>query len=76
MVHVDCQKRFTHKQKSVDSKPTKSKSLRTKFMWKTLCFFCEKTINKDYKSSKEFSQVMTLEVKERVLKQASKRGDE
>ena len=45
-------------------------------MWKTLCFFCEKTINKDYKSSKEFSRVMTLEVKERVLKRASERDDE
>ena len=45
-------------------------------MWKTLFFFCEKTINKDYKSSKEFSRVMTLEVKNRVLKQASERDDE
>ena len=76
LVHADCQKRFTDKRKSVDSQPTNSKRLRTKFMWKTLCFFCEKTINKDYKSSKEFSQVMTLEVKERVLKRASKRDDE
>ena len=45
-------------------------------MWKTLCFFCEKAMNKDSKSSKEFSRVMTLEVKERVLKQASERDDE
>ena len=45
-------------------------------MWETLCFFCEKTINKDYNSSKEFSRVMTLEVKERVLKRALERDDE
>ena len=45
-------------------------------MWKTLCFFCEMAINKNYKSSKEFSQVMTLKVKERVLKRASERDDE
>ena len=45
-------------------------------MWKTLCFFCEKTINKDYKSSKEFSRVMTLGVKERVLERALERDDE
>ena len=76
MVHADCRKRFTDKRKSVDSQPTNSKRLRTKFMWKTLFFFCEKTINKDYKSSKEFSRVMTLEVKERVLKRASERDDE
>ena len=55
LVHADCRKRFTDKRKSVDSQPTNSKRLRTKFIWKTLCFFCEKTINKDYKSSKEFS---------------------
>ena len=45
-------------------------------MWKTLCFFCEMAINRNYKSSKEFSQVMTLKVKERVLKRASERDDE
>ena len=45
-------------------------------MWKTLCFFCEKTINKDYKASMEFYRVMTLEVKKRVLKRASERDDE
>ena len=44
-------------------------------MWKTLYFFSEKTINKDYKSSKEFSRVMTLEVKEIVLKRASERDE-
>ena len=76
MVHADCRKRFTDKRKSVDSQPTNSKRLRTKFMWKTLCFFCEMAINKNYKSSKEFSQVMTLKVKERVLKRASERDDE
>ena len=64
-------KQFTDKPKNVDSQPTNSKRLRTKFMWKTLCFFCEKTINKDYKLPKEFSRAMTLEVKERVLKWAS-----
>ena len=74
--HADCRKRSTEKRNSVDSQPTNSKRLRTKFMWKTLCFFCEKTINKDYKSSKEFSRVMTLEIKERVLKRASERADE
>ena len=45
-------------------------------MWKTLCFFCKKTISKDYKSSKEFSPVMTLELMERVLKRASEMDDE
>ena len=53
LVHGGCRKRFTDKRKSVDSQPPNSKRLRTKFMWKTLCFFCEKTINKDYKSSKK-----------------------
>ena len=76
LAHADCRKRFTDKRKSVDSQPTNSKRLRTKFMWKTLCFFCEKTISKDYKSSKEFSRVMTLELKERVLKRASEMDDE
>ena len=76
LVHADCRKRFTDKQKSVDSQPKNSKRLRPKFMWKTLCFYCEKTINQDYKSSKEFSRIMTLEVKERVLKRASERDDE
>ena len=76
LVHADCRKRFTDKRKNVDSQPTNSKRLRTKLMCKTLCFFCEITINKDYKSSKEFSRVMTLEVKERVLKRASERDDE
>ena len=42
MVHADCRKRFTDKQKSVDSQPQNSKRLRPKFMWKTLCFYCEK----------------------------------
>ena len=41
------QKQLTDKPKSADSQPTNSKRLRTKFLWKTLCFFCEKTINKD-----------------------------
>ena len=45
-------------------------------MWKTLCFFCEKTINKDNKSSKDFSRVMTLKVQESILKRASERDDE
>ena len=76
LVHADCRKRFTDKRKNVDSQPTNSKRLKTKLMCKTLCFFCEITINKDYKSSKEFSRVMTLEVKERVLKRASERDDE
>ena len=77
MIHADCGKRFTDEEKkSVDSQPTNSKRLKTIFMWKTLCFFCEKTVNKDYKSSNEFSQVMTLKVKERVLKRASERENE
>ena len=40
LAHADCRKRFTDKRKSVDSQPTNSKGLRTKFIWKTLCFFC------------------------------------
>ena len=76
LVHADCWKQFTDKRKSTDSQPTNSKRLRTKFTWKTLCFFCEKTINKNYKSSKELSRVMTLKVKERVLKLASERDGE
>ena len=78
LVHADCRKLFTDKRKSasVNSQPTTSKKLRTEFMWKTLCFFCEKPINQNYKSSKEFSRVMTLELKERILKRVSERNDE
>ena len=76
MVHTDCRKRFTDEWKSVNPQPTNSKRLRAEFKWKTLCFFCEETINEDYKSSKEFSRVMTLEVKESVLKRASERVGE
>ena len=76
LVHAVFWRRFSDKRESVDSKPTNSKRLRTKFMWKALCLFCEKTINKDYKSSKEFSWVVTHEVKDRFLKRASERDDE
>ena len=75
LVHADCRKRFTDKRKSV-TPPTNSKRLRVEFMWKKLCFFCEKAINENYKSSMEFSRVMTLELKEKVLKRASERDDE
>ena len=44
LIVADCRKRFTDKRKSVDSQLTNSKMLRTKFMWKMLCFFCEKAI--------------------------------
>ena len=76
LVHADCRKRFTDKRKSGSFQAATSKKPRTEFMWKNLCFFCEKPINEQYSSSKEFSRVMTLEVKEKVLNRASERDDE
>ena len=50
--------------------------MKNKIYVENVCFFCEKTINKDYKSLRKFVRVMTLEVKERVVKRASERDDE
>ena len=45
-------------------------------MWKTLCFFREKAINEDNKSSKKFSRVNTLGLKDNILQRALERDDE
>ena len=78
-VHFDCRRKYTDARRRVSNSPVKiRKKLRTiePFDWKSCCFFCCVSLDTKHKDiNGKWRRVMTLELKENILKRAADRQD-
>ena len=81
MVHHNCRRKFTDARHKTTKNEVPKKKLRsllesTSFQWKEDCFLCSEKIDYHNLKREGVSSVMTLPIRENLIKRANERSDE
>ena len=81
MVRHNCQRKFTDARRKATKNEVPKKKLRsslesTSFQWKEDCFLCSEKIDDHNLKREGVSSVMTLPIRDKLIKRANERSDE